>query len=70
MHLRWPLSCREVVRPVEVGGFTIPQGVIVWPMLYALHNADHNWDAPQAFKPERWVCLVYALLVRWPRARL
>ncbi len=38
-----------------MGDFVIPPGVIVWPMLYALHNSTHNWDAPGEFRPERWL---------------
>ncbi len=45
---------REVSTPVRVGGYKLPPGVIVWPMVYALHNAEHNWSAPHMFKPERW----------------
>jgi cytochrome P450 len=47
-------SCREVVTPVKVGPYKLPPGVIVWPMLYALHNTHHNWEDPGVFKPERW----------------
>eukprot|EP00198_Chlamydomonas_reinhardtii_P014061 XP_001703398.1 cytochrome P450 [Chlamydomonas reinhardtii] len=48
-------SVREVTEPTRVGDFVIPPGVIVWPMLYALHNSVHNWDQPDVFKPERWL---------------
>jgi hypothetical protein len=45
---------REVTTPTKVGPYTVPVGAIVWPMLYALHNAQHNWEHPEKFCPERW----------------
>ncbi|KAG2497951.1 hypothetical protein HYH03_004213 [Edaphochlamys debaryana] len=48
-------SVREVTTPTRVGDYVIPPGVIVWPMLYALHNSVHNWQAPDQFQPERWL---------------
>ncbi|GLC33832.1 hypothetical protein PLESTB_000509600 [Pleodorina starrii] len=48
-------SVREVTQPTRVGDYVIPPGVIVWPMLYALHNSVHNWDRPEEFRPERWL---------------
>ncbi|GLI68700.1 hypothetical protein VaNZ11_013179 [Volvox africanus] len=48
-------SVREVTQPTRVGDYLIPPGVIVWPMLYALHNSTHNWVRPDEFRPERWL---------------
>ncbi|GIL72393.1 hypothetical protein Vretimale_4204 [Volvox reticuliferus] len=48
-------SVREVTQPTRVGDYLIPPGVIVWPMLYALHNSTHNWLRPDEFNPERWL---------------
>ncbi|GIL43618.1 hypothetical protein Vafri_1274 [Volvox africanus] len=48
-------SVREVTQPTRVGDYLIPPGVIVWPMLYALHNSTHNWVRPDEFSPERWL---------------
>mmetsp|Transcript_38956 Transcript_38956/g.86652 ORF Transcript_38956/g.86652 Transcript_38956/m.86652 type:complete len:374 (+) Transcript_38956:2712-3833(+) len=47
-------SVREVAEPTRVGKYVIPRGVIVWPMLYTLHNSTFNWEHPELFKPERW----------------
>ncbi|KAJ9527385.1 hypothetical protein QJQ45_025658 [Haematococcus lacustris] len=48
-------SVREVSQATKVGNWVIPPGVIVWPMLYALHNSQHNWEAPEEFRPSRWL---------------
>ncbi|GFH27118.1 cytochrome P450, partial [Haematococcus lacustris] len=45
----------EVSQATKVGNWVIPPGVIVWPMLYALHNSQHNWEAPEQFRPSRWL---------------
>jgi len=33
----------------------VPAGVVVGTCLFALHNTVHNWEAPQEFRPERWL---------------
>ena len=37
------------------GRLFIPRGTLVWVPHHAMHNAAHNWDEPDAFKPERWL---------------
>lgn len=35
----------------QIGPYKVPQGVVVWPMIYALQNAAHNWERPDEFLP-------------------
>lgn len=37
------------------GRLFVPRGTLVWVPHHAMHNAQHNWDEPDAFKPERWL---------------
>ncbi|KIY98801.1 Cytochrome P450 3A28 [Monoraphidium neglectum] len=46
---------RVTERLVRIGKFTVPPGVVVSTPLYAIHNTKHNWEAPQEFRPERWL---------------
>jgi hypothetical protein len=35
----------------EMGPYKVPEGIVVWPMIYALQNSLHNWDDPEDFNP-------------------
>lgn len=48
-------SVRETTAPTQVGQYKIPEGIVVWPMIYALQNSVQNWEEPEKFKPERWL---------------
>ena len=37
------------------GRLFIPRGTLVWVPHHAMHNARHNWEEPDAFRPERWL---------------
>jgi len=50
MHL-----IREVKRDLEVDGETVPGGFTTVLSLYALHRNRQWWDAPDAFRPERFL---------------
>lgn len=39
----------------EIGPYKVPEGIVVWPMIYALQNSLHNWDDPEDFNPVRTV---------------
>lgn len=43
----------------EIGPYKVPEGIVVWPMIYALQNSLHNWDDPEDFNPVRTVLPVY-----------
>ncbi|KAI8477013.1 MAG: cytochrome P450 [Monoraphidium minutum] len=49
------LMGRVTSRPVRIGGYTVPAGVVVGTPLYAIQNTKRNWDAPHEFRPERWL---------------
>lgn len=50
MHL-----VREVNRDLEVDGETVPGGFTAVLSLYAMHRNRQWWDAPDAFRPERFL---------------
>jgi hypothetical protein len=47
------LQCmrRETTAPTQIGPYKVPEGIVVWPMIYALQNSTHNWEEPEKFKP-------------------
>jgi cytochrome P450 len=49
------LMGRVAERAVKVGPYTVPAGTVVGTPLFAIHNAKRNWDAPEQFRPERWL---------------
>ena len=42
---------RETTCVTEIGPYKVPEGIVVWPMIYALQNSISNWDDPQEFNP-------------------
>lgn len=46
---------RETTAPTKIGPYKVPEGVMVWPVIYAIQNSTLNWDDPHLFKPERWL---------------
>ncbi len=45
---------REPREPVEVGGYTIPEGAAIMLPQWAVHRSDDHWEDPASFDPERW----------------
>lgn len=45
----------------EVGPYKLPEGIVVWPMIYALQNSINNWDDPEDFNPVSYCffCLIF-----------
>ncbi|KAG8288514.1 hypothetical protein J6590_016639 [Homalodisca vitripennis] len=48
-------STHAVTRDVQLGGYTIPQGVQVVPHIHAVHMDPTLWDQPNQFRPERFL---------------
>jgi hypothetical protein len=45
------LSCRETTEVTDIGPYKVPEGIVVWPMIYALQNSMNNWEDPEDFNP-------------------
>lgn len=50
----WGLG-REAVAPVEIAGYHLPPGAQVWAAQWVVHRDPRWFDAPEAFRPERWL---------------
>lgn len=50
-----PLVSRKLRAPFEVGGYTLPAGVLVMPCPYLLHRRPELYPQPHTFRPERFV---------------
>ena len=43
---------RQAQQDVSLAGkLSIPKGTVVWIPHYGMHNARHNWEAPEKFDP-------------------
>lgn len=49
----WSMG-REAREDVELGGYAIPRGNQVWFCPWSIHRDPRWFDAPNAFRPERW----------------
>jgi cytochrome P450 len=55
---RYPVSmgiARQLGKPMELGGETLPTGTQVVILLHALHHHPDFWDDPDQLKPQRWL---------------
>lgn len=50
----WLLS-REATADVEIGGYTLRSGTLVLMSPWVMHRHPHRFDAPDVFRPERWL---------------
>lgn len=50
----WVIS-REVVRPVEIGGYALRPGQVLFISPYALHRDPNHWEEPERFDPDRFL---------------
>lgn len=48
------LLVRQSTAPFELGGFALPAGTTIFLSPFITHRMPEHWDAPQAFRPERW----------------
>jgi cytochrome P450 len=45
---------REAATDVELDGYTIPEGDVLYLPQWVVHRDDRWWDEPTAFRPERF----------------
>jgi cytochrome P450 len=48
---------RRPLRPVTLGGYTIPRGASILLSPYITHRNQRYFDRPESFEPERWECI-------------
>lgn len=48
------ITDREAIDDDEVAGISIPAGAMVAISIYGAHHSPEYWDAPEAFRPERF----------------
>ena len=51
----WLLTGREPIEDVEIGGYKIKKGSLVYISPYILHHDPRFFDDPETFRPERFV---------------
>ena len=47
-------SPRKVMKPIEIGGYELPPGVVAIASIYLVHRRADVYPEPYAFRPERW----------------
>ncbi|HRQ37577.1 MAG TPA: cytochrome P450 [Chloroflexota bacterium] len=50
----WILNGRTPLTDVEIGGYTIPQGSMIFIAPYVMHRLPQHFPDPEQFLPERW----------------
>ncbi len=50
----WSLVFREVLRPVELPGLTLPAGTVVYMSPWVVHRDPRFWPSPDTFDPTRF----------------
>ena len=48
-------SPRKVIKPIEIGGYELPPGVVAIASIYLVHRREDVYPEPHRFKPERWL---------------
>jgi cytochrome P450 len=56
---------RQAVRPVEIGGYVLPKGALVFIYPYLVQRDPRWFDQPDAFLPERWLSGLEARLPKF-----
>ncbi len=50
-----PGVIRQLQRPMEIGGWSLPKGVHIAPSIYLIHRRADIYPEPEAFRPERFL---------------
>lgn len=50
-----PIIARELQEPVDLGGYRLPAGVTVAPVIYLVHRRPELYPEPDKFRPERFM---------------
>lgn len=50
-----PIGPRHVARPIAIGGWQYPTGVLLQAEAYLLHHTSAVYDSPYEFRPERFL---------------
>jgi cytochrome P450 len=50
-----PGVIRQLQRPLELGGWSLPKGVHIAPSIYLIHRRADVYPEPKAFRPERFL---------------
>jgi cytochrome P450 len=50
-----PITARKLAVPYEVGGRNYAPGTVLMPCIFLLHRNPDLWDAPDEFRPERFL---------------
>ena len=46
---------RQAVEDTTLGGYFIPKGTLVDPVIHVMHRRSDYWEDHEAFRPERWL---------------
>ena len=46
---------RRLTRPMQIGGWELPAGVVAAPSIYLAHRRPDRWPDPQRFRPDRFL---------------
>ncbi len=55
LHPIIPDVGRRLVRPMQIGGWELPAGVVAAPSIYLAHRRPDRWPEPERFRPERFL---------------
>lgn len=50
-----PVVVRRLLKPMQLGGYTLPAGTTVAPCIYLIHRREEVYPHPRRFVPERFL---------------
>jgi cytochrome P450 family 110 len=50
-----PMVGRKLHQPTRIGGYDLPAGVVAAPSIFLTHRRPDLWEAPDAFRPDRFL---------------